>query len=139
MSKVFRIPPKEGDRLISRYGVKFEKTDNGLEQPVVICLDLAEDGSAVWNEVTRSLAQSFTEQEKTTVAEAILATFVRKSASQKRSGPVIGDKVYHYKVKVSGTLRGYQKQKDGTEMAVVEVNGATLLLTKKGLVKDRNR
>jgi len=118
---------------MDRYGVRFEDAGNGTTQPVVYLLSINAAGEAVWTEVVRSIANQYTEQEKQTVSQTILATFVKKHSRTRRKQVNIGDKVYHPKSKISGTITGFNG-----DMAVVDVNGFPFTLVKKELVLDRN-
>lgn len=129
---MYTNPPSEGDKLISRYGVRFEEEQNGGKTPVLYILGLSESGDAIWTEVSRSMTlATVTPAEEDAIASSILAHFVTKFA-KKRVSLSPGDRVFHTRMKISGKLKSI----NGKE-AVMDINGVCLNVHLKELRKDR--
>ena len=132
---MYKQSPRDFDRLISRYGVRFVPQQNGTEAPTLYRLHLDDEGNAQWEQVVTAVATTFnTEGDRIAVANGILSNYVKSFTRTKEPALKVGDKVYHPKHKWSGKL----VQINGDD-AVVDLGFLQTQVPLKELRKDRNQ
>jgi len=135
MTKMYTQVPGTWDRLISRYGVRFESRELGTEAATLFRLSLDNEGNSVWEPVVAALPLMYSsEQEKEATAEGILNNYVRQMGRSKQPTLKVGDKVFHPKHKWSGVLLSV---KDGN--GIVDLGFLQTPVPIKELKKDRNQ